>query len=138
MAGTLLSTRPRSNQPHPWDEEPSPLRGGSSGEVGLDLLEELFLRHVAHDALGLAPVLEEDHRRYRADPKATCRDRIGIDVELRDPDLLALLSGDLFEDGSDHATGATPGRPEIDQHGSVGFDDFRLEVLVAHHLWLGH
>src|SRR6266571_1064453 len=111
---------------------------GGPGDVRLNLLEKLFLRHVADDALRLAAVLEQDHCRDRADAEAPCRDRIGINVELGDLHLLALLVRDLLEDGGHHATGATPGRPEIDEHRSLGFDDFRFEVLVAYYLWLAH
>src|SRR6266446_2370695 len=116
----------------------APLRGGGPGDVRLDLLEELLFGHVADDALGLAAVLEEDHRRNRADPESTRRDGIGVNVQLGDLDILALLVRDLLEDGSDHPTRTAPGRPEIDEHRSLGLDDLGLEVLVADYLWLGH
>src|ERR1700694_1761853 len=111
---------------------------GGPGDVWLKLLEELLFRVIPDHAIGLAAVLEQDHRRDRADPEAPCRDRIGINVELGDLYLLALLICDLLENGGDHATGAAPGCPEIDQDRSLRFDDFGLEVLVADYLWLAH
>src|SRR5213076_1355244 len=103
-----------------------------------ELLEELLLGVLPNDAICLASVLEEDHRRDRANAESSGRDRIGINVKLGDLHFFALLVRDLFEYRSDHPTGAAPGRPEVDEHRSIGFDDFRLEVLVADYLWLGH
>src|SRR2546425_448027 len=114
------------------------LSRGGPADMRLELLEELLFRVIADDAVRLAAVLEQDHRGDRADSKASRGDRVRIDIELGDLHFLALLGRDLFQDGGDHATGAAPGRPEVDEHRSVGFDDFRLEVLVAHYLWLAH
>src|SRR6267143_311560 len=111
---------------------------GGPGYVRLELLEELLFGVVPHDAIGLAAVLEEDHRRDRTHAEATRRDGIGVDVELGDLHFLALLARDLFKHRGNHPTGAAPGRPEIDEHRRLGFDDFRLEVLVADYLWLAH
>src|SRR6266550_1053881 len=111
---------------------------GGSGDVWLELLEELIFGVVADNAIGFTTVLEEDHRRDRADAEAAGGDWIGVDIELGDLHLFALLVCDLFEYRSDHPTGATPGRPEIHEDRSVRFDDLRLEVLVADYLWLGH
>src|SRR5438270_1907562 len=103
-----------------------------------ELLEKLLLGVIPDDAICLASVLEEDHRRDRANAESSGRDRIGVNVKLGDLHFFALLIRDLFEYRSDHPTGAAPGRPEVDEHRSIGFDDFRLEVLVADYLWLGH
>src|SRR2546430_10811554 len=115
-----------------------PLRGGGPGDVRAELLEELLFRVIPDHAIGLAAVLEQDQRRDRTHPETTRGNGIGVDVEFRDPYLLALLVRYLLEDRSDHPAGAAPSRPEIDEHRSVGFDDLRLEVLVADYLWLGH
>src|SRR6266571_525397 len=102
------------------------------------LLHELGLRMVANDTVGLTAVLEQDHRRDRADAEAPSGDRVGIDIELGDTDLLALLAGDLFEDRRDHATRAAPRRPEVDEHGRLRLEDVLLEGLIADDLWLSH
>src|SRR6266849_3571761 len=102
------------------------------------LQHELRLRVVTDDAVGLPAVLEQDHGRYGADTEATGCDRVGVDVELGDADLLALLVRDIFKDGSDHLARTAPRRPEIDEHGHVRLQDLLLEGLVADDLWLSH
>src|SRR5207244_12482760 len=112
-------------------------RGGSC-DVWLKLLEELIFGVVADNAISFTTVLEEDHRRDRTDAETAGGDGIGVDIQLRDLHLFALLVCDFFEYRSDHPTRATPGRPEIYEDRSVRFNDLRLEVLVADYLWLGH
>src|SRR5438552_3171073 len=107
-------------------------------DVRLELLEQLLLRHVADDPLGLAAVLEEDHRGDRADAEPTGRDRIRVDVELGDLYPITLLVRDLFEHRRDHAAGPAPCRPEVHEHGRIRFDHVRLEALVTGHLRLCH
>src|SRR5207244_11876398 len=102
------------------------------------LLHQLGLRMEANDTVGLAAVLEQDHRRDRADAEASRGDRIGIDIELGDADLLTLLARDLFEDRRDHAARAAPRRPKVDEHGRLRLQDVLLEGLVADDLWLSH
>src|SRR5206468_3045453 len=114
------------------------LGGGGPSDVRLELLEELIFGVVADNAISFTTVLEEDHRRDRADAETAGGDGIGVDIQLRDLHLFALLVCDFFEYRSDHPTRATPGRPEIYEDRSVRFNDLRLEVLVADYLWLGH
>src|SRR3989442_7637098 len=111
---------------------------GGLAEVGLQLLEETLLRHVAHETLRLATVLEQDHRGDRADAEATCGHGVRIDVELGDLDLLALLARDLLEDRPHHAAEAAPGRPEVHEHRRIRLEHVLLEALVVHHLRLCH
>src|SRR6267143_5500745 len=75
----------------------------SGSEVRLDLLQQLVLRDVADDTLRFAPVLEQDHGGDGPDAEAPGGDRVGVDVELRDLDLIALLARDLLQYRSDHA-----------------------------------
>src|SRR6266851_6761229 len=102
------------------------------------LLHELRLRVITDDAVGLPTVLEQDHARDCPDAEAPRGDRIGINIELRDADLVALLVRDVFEDRRDHAARTAPRRPEIDEHGGVRLQDLLLEGLVADDLWLSH
>src|SRR5687767_3879725 len=104
----------------------------------IQLGHELRLRVVPDDAVGLAPVLEHDHGRDRADAEASSGDRIGVDVELYDADLVALLVRDFLEDRPDHPARTAPRRPEIDEHGGIRFQDLLLETLVCDDLWLSH
>ncbi|MNY32649.1 hypothetical protein D3C86_1668780 [compost metagenome] len=49
-----------------------------------------------------------------------------------------MLGGHLFEDRGDHAAGAAPGGPEVDEHGLVGIEDFLLELGVGNGDGLAH
>src|SRR5438132_13712092 len=103
-----------------------------------ELLQELLFGVIPDDAICLASVLEEAHRRDRANAESSGRDRIGINVKLGDLHFFVLLIRDLFEYLSVHPTGAAPARPEVVEHRRIGFDEFRLELRVAAYLLLGH
>src|SRR6266446_1184133 len=64
------------------------LSRGGPADVRLELLEELLFRVIADDAVGLAAVLEQDHRGDRANAESSGGDRVGIKVELGDLDFL--------------------------------------------------
>src|SRR5205814_10154724 len=97
----------------------------------------LFFGVISDNAIGLAAVLEKDHRRDRADLETARGYGIRVNIELGDLYVLALLVRDLFEDGSDHTAGTAPGRPEIDEVPSLRSDDLRREVLAAYCLSVG-
>src|SRR5687767_11043852 len=130
----MRSTGGSSSLEHWPRSDPMTLGGRGRRErladVLLELLEKLRLRLVADDALRLAAVLEQDHGRDRADAEPTRRDRIRVDVELRDLELV-VLGGDLLEDGADHPAGAAPGRPEVDEHRLVGLQDLLFEIRIT-------
>src|SRR5207237_249618 len=111
---------------------------GGLTDVRLDLLQHALLGHVADESLRLPAVLEQDHRRDRADAEASSGNRIGVDVELGDLDFLALLVRDLLEDRRDHPTGPAPRRPEVDEHRCLRLQDILLEVCVTRLLRLSH
>ena len=50
--------------------------------------------------------------------------------ELDDLQVLA-LGGDLLEDRGDDTAGTAPGRPEVDENGTVGLEDLGSEVVVC-------
>src|SRR6202000_342697 len=57
----------------------------------------------------------EDHQgRDRRYAVFRCRARALVDIELHDLDLLAHRASDFVERGSDHAAGAAPFGPEVD------------------------
>jgi hypothetical protein len=120
----------------------SGLGGAATGRAALDvrgqLLEEALLRHVADESLRLLAVLEQDHGRDRAHAVAARGDRVRVDVQLRDLQLLAALVRDLLEDGRDHPARTAPRGPEVDEHRLIGPDDLLLEGLVTDGDWLGH
>src|SRR5688500_8671237 len=104
----------------------------------VEFRHELRLRVVPDDAIGLAAVLEHDHGRDRADAEAPSGDRVGVNVELHDADLVALLVRDFLKDRPDHPARTAPRRPEVDEHGGVRPQDLLLETLVCDDLWLSH
>src|SRR3954452_495299 len=114
------------------------MSGGAERRLELGL--EALLRVGADDLLGDLAVAEEDHRRDREDLVLRGGLLVLVDVELDDAQVLA-LARDLLEDRADHAAGAAPGRPEVDEDGRLGLDDLRLEARVgdvvesAGHLW---
>src|SRR5438876_4872777 len=65
------------------------------------------------DAVLLRPVLEEDELRDRLDAEAPREPGMLIHVDLGDRHLIAELTGELVEQGSDGAAGAAPRRPEV-------------------------
>src|SRR5207237_7983317 len=88
-------------------------------DVRLEPLHQLWLGHEADDALDSLAVREQDHRRDARDAEVHRRVLVLVDVELDDPQLAGLLSGDLLQNGSDHAARAAPLRPEVDEHGRL-------------------
>ena len=93
----------------------------------LDSVQEAILRRVADDALDLLAVLEEDQGRNALDAELPLRLRVVVDVELGDLEATRILLCDLLEHGGDHAAGAAPFGPEVDQDRLVGLDDLALE-----------
>src|SRR5262249_60812216 len=53
-----------------------------------------------------------------------------VDVELHDLDLLAHRAGDLVKRRRNHATGAAPFGPEVDDDGTVRLEHFSFEIGV--------
>src|SRR5262249_21405795 len=72
-------------------------------EMRLQPLHQLRLGHEADDPLDHLAVLEQDHRRDARNAKVHGRVLVLVDVELDDPQLARLLSGDLLEYWRDHA-----------------------------------
>lgn len=47
-------------------------------------------------------------------------------------DLVAIVRGELVDEGGDHAAGATPGGPEVHQHRHLALQHQLLERLICH------
>src|ERR1022692_1003544 len=56
---------------------------------------------------------------------------VAVDVHLADRDFALIFAGELFDDGSDGAARATPGRPEIHQHGLIRLQYIRIKISVG-------
>src|ERR671912_781306 len=100
-------------------------------EVTLEPLLDLAARRRTHLLRDRLAVLEQQHRRNAANAVAPGRLRILVDVELGDRHLLAQITGDLFERGSDHAAWTAPFRPEVDEDGARSAQNIVLEALVG-------
>ena len=104
---------------------------------GLDLGLEALLRHRALDALGDLAVAEEQQGRDGHDLVLGRGLDVLVRVELDHLQLRA-LAGDLLDDRGHEAARATPGCPEVHEHGLIRLDDLCLEVGVGDLAHAGH
>src|SRR5208283_3573930 len=105
---------------------------GSRLERPRDPAHELALRRGADPLRGGLAVLEQDHRRDRANAELARDIRILVDVELDDLDLRPELRGDFVEQRRDDAARAAPFGPEIDEDGRFGLQYVFIEARVGH------
>ena len=74
---------------------------------------ECCLGNGANNGVNFLPALEHHQRGNAADPVLACNVWVLVGVELEDFDLAFEFLGDLVNNRSHHATGATPGSPEV-------------------------
>src|SRR3954463_11803064 len=132
-AGTVPSTQ--NGRLSPAVSKNNFVRGGS--DRGGDPLLQLRLRCRADLAGGHLAALEDHQGRDRHHAVFRRGLRALVDVELHDLDLVAHRAGDLVECGCDHAAGAAPFRPEIDDDRAVCLEHFGFEIGVRN-LTNGH
>ncbi len=104
----------------------------------LELRLELRLRNRADHLIDELSVLEEKNRRNRANLKASRSADVRVDIELRDFRLTRVFDRELVENRRNHATGATPRRPEINDSQSLVVLDFCLEIVVCYFNCIRH
>src|SRR5476651_1833702 len=97
----------------------------------IDPAHQLLLGLGADLGGGDLAVLEQQQGGDRADAVARRRHRVLVDIDLHHLELAAHVLGDLLERGADHAAGAAPFGPEVDEDGRIGFQDFLLEGSVG-------
>src|SRR5665213_3006139 len=83
-------------------------------------LTDRLLRDEADDAVDGLAALEEDEARDPGDAVLPGDRGVLVGVHLHEADPVAELTGDLLDDGREHAARAAPGGPKIDQDGLVG------------------
>ena len=106
-----------------------PLRAGS--EVLRDGSRQGCLGNGANNGVDLLTALE-NHQGGNTANAVLARDvGVFVGIQLEDFDLTVELLGDLLNDWSNHATGATPGSPEINQYRNVALEDVLLERGVG-------
>src|SRR5436190_20492805 len=93
-------------------------------------LLQLLLRRGADLTRGHLAALEDHQGRDRHHAVFRGRLRALVDVELHDLDLVAHRAGNLVERGGDHAAGAAPFSPEIDDHWPGRLEHFGFEIGV--------
>src|SRR5436190_3177622 len=96
-----------------------------------DPLLQLRLRRGADLARGHLAALEDHQGRDRHHAVFRGRLRALVDVQLHDLDLVAHRAGNLVEGGCDHAAGAAPFGPEIDDHRPGRVEHFGFEIGVG-------
>ncbi len=104
----------------------------------LELRLELRLRNRADHLIDELSVLEEKNRRDRANLEASRRADVRVYIELRDLRLACVLDSKLVENRRNHAAGATPRRPEINDRQSWMLLDFILEIIVCYFNCIRH
>src|SRR3972149_6417630 len=104
----------------------------------LDRPLEVSLGPEAYDLIGKLTTLEHQQRGDAADAVPGGGLHVIVGVELHELHLPVVLPGQLLHQGSDHATGAAPGCPEVDEDRLAGLQNFFFERGVGHFGWLGH
>src|SRR5688500_4612609 len=103
-----------------------------SGGVLLELGLQRRLLHGADHLVDELAVLEEQDRRNRPHVEARRRLDVAVDIELRDLRFPRVLGRELVDDRRDHAAGAAPGRPEVNDREPGVLLDLRLEIPIIH------
>src|SRR5690606_19603212 len=85
------------------------------GEELLQLVEKSRLGAAADDRLGELAAAVDVERRDRDEAVAARDVRVGVDVDLDDLELVAVLRGDLVDDGRHLQAGLAPAGPEVDE-----------------------
>src|SRR3990172_6457307 len=104
----------------------------------LDRPLEVSLGPESYDLVDELSALEHQKRGDAADAVPGGGLHVVVRVELYELHLPVVLSGQLLHQGSDHATGAAPGRPEVHEDRLAGLQNFVFERGVGHFGWLGH
>src|SRR5215213_3096960 len=105
---------------------------GGDFDVAVYYARERVLARRAHDALGLAPAVEEDERGDALDAVALRHALVLVNVELDELGLPLVALGQLLERGRERAAGRAPLGPEIQHHGHVRLQHLGLERRVGH------
>src|SRR5215212_1223089 len=106
----------------------STLASPRSGRVLRELLREGGLADESDHLIHELSVFEKQDRRNRANVELRRRLDVRIHVHLRDLRLALVLGGELIENGSNHAAGRAPGRPEIHHGKPLVILDLGLEI----------
>ncbi len=56
---------------------------------------------------------------------------VGVGIDFTYLDLAFVFFGEFVDGGCEHAAGATPFSPEIDEDGGIGIEDFGIEVGIG-------
>src|SRR5215472_4758395 len=120
-----------------WPPPMAVARRGSSDEIG-KVAQKRGLRLRADNLLHDLSVLEDAHSRDVHDPVALRDDRVVVDVQLDDVDLLAVLASDLLEHRAYHAARPAPLGPVIDDDWLGGLQHLSLEGSVGYCLGCAH
>ena len=84
--------------------------------VVLEEFAQLAFRQRAGEAIDQLPVLDQHHRRHRADLERGGQFLFGIDIDLGQFEGAVVVGGQLFQHRAQGLARAAPGRPEIHQH----------------------
>jgi hypothetical protein len=106
-------------------------RGSKFSGQRLDPAEEILFVGHSCDLVAELAVLKEEQRWNRANVVLVRKTLVLVDVDLRDLDRAGFFFRDLVQKGGDHFAGATPFRPEIDNHWLVALGYFTLKICLV-------
>jgi hypothetical protein len=92
----------------------------------------VFLRDVAHDLLFHLAILEDQQRGDAAHAIPHRGGRVAVDIHFANLHLALILGRQFIDDRRDRAAWTAPGRPEIDEHRLVGFQNVGVEVRIGY------
>src|SRR5262245_18847858 len=98
----------------------------------INRVDQILLRHRSDDLLLERAVFEENEIGNTANVVTHCGFLVVIDVYLHHLQLLAVLRGELVDDGGDGLARSAPRSPEVDQHRHRGLQDVFFKAVVTH------
>src|ERR1017187_806406 len=107
------------------------LVAGNLANVAIQGLLNVVFGAVANELFYHLSVLENQQGRNAGDFVAHGRGGVSVDVHFANLDFTLIFAGEFFDDGSDRAARATPGGPEIDQHGLIGLQYIGIKISVG-------
>jgi hypothetical protein len=102
-----------------------------SGRDAIEFAFEIALAAEANDLIGNLSAAEYQKRGDGTDAILGGQSLVLIDIDFADLDPPVVFRGEFIEDRRDHLTGAAPFRPEIDENGHGGLEDFLVKIAIG-------
>lgn len=103
----------------------------TASEASLQLGNDIVFRRGAGHAVDFLTVFDEDERGDILHSVTGGKGAGFVHIDFTNLGHACHLGGDLINDGGNHAAGATPSCPEVNQHRYGGVDNLCLEVAFS-------